>query len=42
VKVLPDPKKLSVTVSAEKKQYLPGEPVKIQISVKDASGKGVA
>jgi len=36
IKVLPDPKKLSITVSAEKKKYLPGEAVKITVLVKDA------
>ncbi len=42
VKVLPDPKKLSVSVTADKKKYLPGEAVKVMITVKDKNGKGVA
>ena len=39
VKVLPDPRKLSVTVTTEKKKYVPGESVKVSVMVKDANGK---
>ncbi len=41
IKVLPDPKKLSVTVSTEKKKYLPGESVKVNIHVTDINGKAL-
>lgn len=42
IKVLSDPKKLSVIVQADKKQYLPGEAVKLSVTVQDAKGNGVA
>lgn len=36
MKVTTDPKKLSVTVTSEKKQYLPGDRVKLSVAVKDS------
>lgn len=42
MKVTTDPKKLSVTVTPEKKQYLPGDKVKLTVVVKDSEGKPVA
>lgn len=42
MKVTTDPKKLSVTVTPEKKQYLPGDKVKLTVAVKDSSGRPVA
>ena len=42
IKVLPDPKKLSVTLKTEKQKYLPGESVKVTIHVTDATGKALA
>ena len=42
MKVTTDPKKLSVVITPEKKQYLPGDKVKLNITVKDSSGNGVA
>lgn len=41
IRVLPDSKKLSVGVTPEKPSYLPGETLKIKVSVKDADGKPV-
>lgn len=41
MKVTTDPKKLSVTVTPEKKQYLPGDKVKLTVAVKDSSGRPV-
>jgi len=41
MKVTTDPKKLSVTITPEKKQYLPGDKVKLTIAVKDNEGKPV-
>lgn len=36
MKVTTDPKKLSVTITPEKKQYLPGDKVKLTITVRDS------
>jgi hypothetical protein len=36
MKVTTDPKKLGVTVTPEKKQYLPGDKVKLTVVVKDS------
>lgn len=41
VKVLTDPKKLSITLTTDKAHYLPGDPVKMTVSVKDSTGKPV-
>jgi len=42
IRVLPDSKKLSVEVKAEKLKYLPWETLKVNIQVKDAAGKPVS
>ncbi len=42
MKVTTDPKRLSVTITPEKKQYLPGEKMKLTIAVKDGEGRPVA
>ena len=42
MKVTTDPKKLSVTITPEKKQYLPGNKVKLTVTVKDSEGKPVS
>ncbi len=42
VKVLPDSKKLTVSVTTDKKKYLPGEGVRMTVTVKDVTGKWVA
>ena len=42
VKVLTDPKKLTVSVTTDKTHYLPGDLMKVTVSVKDSAGKGVA
>jgi uncharacterized protein YfaS (alpha-2-macroglobulin family) len=42
IRVLPDSKKLTVEVTAEKPKYLPGETLKVTIQVKDADGKPVS
>lgn len=42
MKVTTDPKKLSVTITPEKKQYLPGGKVKLVVAVKDSQGNPVA
>lgn len=42
IRVLPDSKKLTVEVKAEKLKYLPGETLKVNIQVKDAAGKPVS
>lgn len=42
MKVTTDPKRLSVVVTPEKKQYLPGDRVKLTIAVKDSEGRPMA
>ena len=42
MKVTTDPKKFSVTITPEKKQYLPGNKVKLTVTVKDNEGKPVS
>jgi|GEM_PF-844759 len=42
IKVTTDPKKLAVTVTSDKKNYLPGAKVKLNVSVKDSAGRPVA
>lgn len=42
IKVTTDPKRLGVTVTPEKKQYLPGQKVKLTVSVKNSAGRPVA
>ena len=42
MKVVTDPKKLLVTVTPEKKQYLPGDKVKLTVTVKDSEGRPVS
>lgn len=41
MKVTTDPKKLSVMIAPEKKQYLPGEKVKLSVTVQDSQGNPV-